>query len=118
MCVHVSHIYTRVSLPPQTPILETFVKKEASSNINTVFPELYLHKDRKLYSNIYYKKPGKSNQNVVAVAQTKHRNMVRVNENTDLNKFFPFICLSEIMGSTTNRCRSKRLGFTYMKYIS
>lgn len=90
--MHVSHTYNRVSLAPQTPVLETFVKKQASSNINTIFPQLYLHKDRKLFSklfsSIYYKKQRKSNQNIFAEAQTKHKNMVRVNENTDLlNKF-------------------------------
>lgn len=74
MCVHMSHTHCRVSLPPQTPVLETFVKKQASSNTNTIFPQLYLHKDRKLFwklfSSIYYKKPRKSNQNIFAEAQT------------------------------------------------
>lgn len=74
-------------------------KKEASSNINTIFPELYLHKDRKFYSKlfsiyyhcIYYKKPSKSNQNIVAEAETKHKNMVRVNENTGLLNKLSFL---------------------------
>lgn len=37
MCVCTSHTYNRVSPPPQTPVLETLVKKEASSNINKYY---------------------------------------------------------------------------------